>query len=187
VAAPAGAAARIELALAVAGPLWSLGLLRLPRWPAAILPEAGSATRPAFLIGRLLTGVAVLVLPTTLMAPGFPLLARAAGRTVPELHQGISRLVAGRPSAASSGDCDRAPGPARGRRSRRRGGCGRGQPGAALAALAAQRALTGRPHRSPAEPVPPLELDRPAIALLGAAAVSGGLVLPRRRCGTAPC
>jgi len=34
----------IELTLAVAGPLWSIGLLRLPALAAAILPEAGDAT-----------------------------------------------------------------------------------------------------------------------------------------------
>jgi len=47
--------------------------------------------------------VIVLALPTTLIGAGFPLLARAAARSVPELHHGIGRLVAGRPSAASPG------------------------------------------------------------------------------------
>ncbi len=178
VAAPAGVAARIELALAVAGPLWSLGLLRLPALAAAILPEAGNATRPAFLIGRLLTGVAVLVLPTTLMGAGFPLLARAAGRTVPELHHGISRLVAGATLGGVAGviatgllvlPVAGVPGGA--------AVAAAASLGAALAALAAQRALNGRPDRRAAEPVPPLEFDRRAIALLAAAAVSGGLVL----------
>jgi predicted membrane-bound spermidine synthase len=178
VAAPAGVAARIELALVIGGPLWSLGLLRLPALAAAILPEAGDATRPAFLIGRLLVGVAVLMLPTMLMGAGFPLLARAAASSVPELHRGIGRLVAGATLGGVAGVIatgfvvlPRAgvPGAA--------AFAAAANLGAALAALAAQRALAGREPRREAALVPPLELDRSAVALLAAAAVSGGLVL----------
>jgi len=177
-AAPAKVAAVIELTLAVAGPLWSIGLLRLPALAAAILPEAGDATRPAFLIGRLLTAVIVLALPTTLIGAGFPLLARAAARSVPELHHGIGRLVAGATLGGVAGVIatgfvvlPRAgvPGAA--------AFAAAANLGAALAALSAQRAIFGRQERRDATPAPPLELDRTAIALLAAAAVSGGLVL----------
>jgi len=177
-AAPAALVARIELALVVAGPLWSIGLLRLPALAAAFLPEAGSATRPAFLAGRLLVGVAVLVVPTVLMGAGFPLLARAAARTVGELHHGISRLVAAATLGGVAGVV------ATGLVVLPRAGvpgaaafAAAANLGAALAALAAQRALAGRPHHRAAEPVAPLDLDRSAIGLLAAAAVSGGLVL----------
>ena len=177
-AAPAKVAAVIELTLAVAGPLWSIGLLRLPALAAAILPEAGDATRPAFLIGRLLTAVIVLALPTTLIGAGFPLLARAAARSVPELHHGIGRLVAGATLGGVAGVIatgfvvlPRAgvPGAA--------AFAAAANLGAAIAALSAQRAIFGRQERRDATPAPPLELDRTAIALLAAAAVSGGLVL----------
>ena len=178
VAAPARVAARIELALALAGPLWSVGLLRLPALAAAILPAADDATRPAFLAGRLVTAVAALVLPTMLMGAGFPLLARAAARSVPELHYGIGRLIAGATVGGVAGVIVTGllvlpgagiPGAA--------ALAAVANLGAAAAALAAQRALSGRGEsRRPAGPQP-LELDRSAVALLAAAAVSGGLVL----------
>jgi spermidine synthase len=178
VAAPAAVAARIELALVIGGPLWSFGLLQLPALAAAILPEAGDATRPAFLIGRLLVGVAVLMLPTMLMGAGFPLLARAAASSVRELHRGIGRLVAGATLGGVVGVIATGfivlpqvgvPGAA--------AFAAVANLGAAVAALAAQRALSGREPRRGAAAAPPLELDRSAIALLAAAAVSGGLVL----------
>jgi signal transduction histidine kinase len=162
---PARATARIELTLAVAGPLWSIGLLRLPALAAAILPEAGDATRPAFLIGRLLTAVIVLALPTMLMGAGFPLLARAAARSVPELHHGIGRLVAGATLGGVAGVIatgfvvlPRAgvPGAA--------AFAAAANLGAAIAALSAQRAIFGRQERRDATPAPPLELDRTAIS-----------------------
>jgi spermidine synthase len=177
-AAPAALVARIELALVIAGPLWSIGLLRLPALAAAFLPEAGSATRPAFLAGRLLVGVAVLVVPTVLMGAGFPLLARAAARTVAELHHGISRLVAGATLGGVAGVV------ATGLVVLPRAGvpgaaafAAAANLGAALAALAAHRALAGTRERRQEPAAPLLALDRPAIGLLGAAAVSGGLVL----------
>ena len=178
VAAPARVAARIELALVIGGPLWSLGLLQLPALAAAILPEAGNATHPSFLLGRLLVGVAVLLLPTMLMGASFPLLARAAASSVPELHRGIGRLVAGATLGGVAGVIatgfvvlPRAgvPGAA--------AFAAAANLGAALAAFAAQRTISGREPRREAAPVPPLELDRSAVALLAAAAVSGGLVL----------
>jgi predicted membrane-bound spermidine synthase len=178
VAAPARVAAAIEIAMVFAGPLWSVGLLRLPALAAAILPAADDATRPAFLLGRLVTAVAALVLPTMLMGAGFPLLARAAGRSVPELHHGIGGLIAGAtlggvagvivtgllvlPEAGILGAAALA---------------AVANLGAAAAALAAQRALSGRDERRQSAGPPLLELNRSAMALLAAASVSGGLVL----------
>jgi predicted membrane-bound spermidine synthase len=91
---PARIVTRIELVLAVIGPLWTLGLLRLPAVAAKILPTAHDATGWPFLIGRLTLGVVLLLVPTTLMGAGFPLLARASARGLTELHHGIGRLVA---------------------------------------------------------------------------------------------
>jgi len=91
---PALLVARIELALVIVGPLWSLGLLHLPSLAARILPTAEDATRWPFLLGRLAIGVILLLLPASLMGAGLPLLARAAARNVPELHHGIGRLLA---------------------------------------------------------------------------------------------
>ena len=175
---PATLAATIELALAVVGPLWTVGLLRLPAVAATLLPTADDATSAGFLIGRLAIGVAVVAVPTTLMGAGFPLLARAAATSVPELHHAVGRLVAaatfgGVAGAVATGllvlPAAGVPGAA--------AFAALCNVGAAVAALAAQRVLARRAAGRAAEPTPRRTLDRAALPLLAAAAVSGALVL----------
>lgn len=175
---PAQLAAAVELALVVIGPLWSIGLLRLPSAAATVLPAADDAASAPFLLGRLAIGVAVLVVPTALMGAGFPLLARAVASSVQDLHHAIGRLVAaatfgGVAGAVATGllilPSAGIPGAA---------ACAAAaSAGAALAALAAQRSLARAPAARPQEVVSRRPFDRQTAALLLAAALSGGLVL----------
>ncbi len=174
---PAAAVAVIELALAAIGPLWSLALLRLPSLSAAVLPTAEDATRWPFLLGRLVLGLVVLVPPALLMGAGFPLLARASAPGIADLHRNVGVLVAaatlgGVTGAATTGLVVLPAG---------------GIPAAAAAAAtanlaAAVAALLGQflIDQSRSRPVNPETSDSVAsgaLPLLGAAALSGALVL----------
>ena len=175
---PALAVAVIELALAVAGPLVSFGLLRLPNAAAMVLPTASDATRWPFLLGRLAIGVAILLVPTCLMGAGYPLLVRAAAGSVPEFHRSIGALMAaatlgGVAGAAATGFV-LLPG----------GGIPWAVAGAALANIVAGGAAVlslGRTTTTASAPVEASALGRvfnlDAVPLLTAAAVSGAVVL----------
>lgn len=175
---PAAVVAGIELALAIAGPLWSLALLRLPALSAVVLPAAEDATRWPFLLGRLGLGVAVLLPPTLLMGASFPLLARASAPRLAELHHNIGVLVA----AATLGGVVGAT--ATGLLVLPTGGVLAAAAAAAMANLVAAAAalrgqsLTNRRREGRTdEPADPEAAAPGAAALLGAAAASGALVL----------
>ncbi len=175
---PALAVAIIELALVVVGPLVSFSLLRLPAVASVILPTAVDATRWPFLLGRLAVGVVLLLLPTCLMGAGFPLLARAAARSVPEFHRSIGGLMAATTLGGVAGAT------AAGFLLLPAGGIPGAVLGAALANIVAAVAATmsqGRLTTIEAPPAVASALGRvfnlDAVPLLTAAAVSGAVVL----------
>ncbi len=175
---PATAVAGIELVLAAMGPLWSLALLRLPSFSAAILPAAEDATRWPFLLGRLGLGLALLLPPTLLMGASFPLLARASAPHVAGLHRSIGVLVAAGTLGGVAGAI------ATGLVLLPSGGIPAAMIAAAVANLvAAAAAVAGQSlacpvrHGRAPDSRPSMETGSDGMPLLVAAAVSGALVL----------
>jgi len=91
---PALAIAAIELALAVVGPLLGFGLARLPSAAASWLPAVTGADDPRFVSSRLVLAVLLLGVPTSLMGATYPIMVRALGRDLGELHSSIGRIYA---------------------------------------------------------------------------------------------
>jgi len=176
---PALLVAALEVGLAAFGPALSLGLLALPGAAAGMLPAAASATSAAFLAPRLALAVLLLLVPTTLMGATYPVLARAAGSSLPDLHRALPVLYAantlGGVAGAAAAGFGLLPG----------GGIPLAA-GAAAAANLVAAAMAAHAHRQtltlPRQGPRTMALDREGAAsmrwvLLAAASLSGALVL----------
>lgn len=91
---PALTVAGIEVVLSVLGLTLGVALAAMPTAAARLLPNAASASDPAFVVARFVLAFAILVPPTTLMGATYPLLVRAAAGGVDSLHSSIGRLYA---------------------------------------------------------------------------------------------
>jgi len=172
---PALAITAVELGLAVAGPILTVALTRLPSLAAAWLPAVDDAGRPLFVASRLALAAALLLVPTTLMGATYPILVKAAGADLAALHRGLGRLYAANTLGGVAGAviAGFVVLPAAGVPGSAALAAAANLVAAAAAAVAHRRLATPKPTPRPkASPEP-----APARLLLAAAAGSGALVL----------
>ncbi len=172
---PARLLAGLELGLVLLGPATTVALLRLPEFTATLLPAANDASQPGFWLPRAALALLTLLLPTAIMGATFPATVRAAAENAEAIPGRIAALYGWNTLGGVAGAI----------------GAGflvlphRGIPGVAIGATVANLtagALAWRAGRFPAT-TPDTRTSRatpsvsPGTLLLGAAALSGALVL----------